>query len=95
MFIISREEFIQVKESWASKKNHTAGEHIVYNILRGKGFKHGFIEKTKNIQGSNPWYAYSMAKCDAWNMSRFYNERFKAVFGVDKPATLEDIIKNA
>ena len=95
MFIISREEFVQLKALWATKKNHTAGEHIIYNILRGKSPKYGFIEKTKNIQGNNPWYAYRMALSGAWSLSRLTGEQFKARFGIDKPATLEEIIRNA
>lgn len=95
MYLISREEFGQLKSAWATRSEHTAAEHIIYNLLRSKLAKHGFVEKTKNIQGNDPWYAYSLAKRTAWSFCKNYQSSFKARFGIEMPESLVELIRNA
>lgn len=96
MFIISKEEFIQARKSWKSKYAHNAALHIIYNILRGKDPKSGFVAKSKNIQGNDPWYGYNIARRQAYNYCHpSYVAFFTNAFNIGLPEGLAEIIKNA
>ena len=60
-YYISKEQFTTLTTTWANTKDHSAWQHIIYNILRDKPADLGFTQKTKNIQGNNPWYAFNNA----------------------------------
>lgn len=67
-YLISKEDFFQLKEDW-KKENRTASEMIMYNILRSKDPKSGFTQKTKNIQGNDPWFGWNSAvRYIKWNL---------------------------
>lgn len=99
---ISKEEYLTVKKTWASKQDHSAVDHVLYNVLRGKDAKLGFSEKTKNIQGNDSWYSYkSSMKTAIYRVDledRFNRperieakvNQFKEVFGISIPHNLHD-----
>lgn len=60
-YYISKEQYTALLAAWSSRKNHSAGEHIIYNLLRSKPATTGFVERKKAIQGDDPWYAYKQA----------------------------------
>lgn len=64
-YIITREQFLIVKETWAKQKSHSASEHIIYNALRSKPLDLGFVERKSNIQGCDSWYGFKEPKKDA------------------------------
>jgi len=69
-YYITKEQYESLKAAWATHSMHDAKMHIIYNILRSKPAKHGFTEKTKHIQGNDPWYGFNVAKKDAlWSIS--------------------------
>lgn len=60
-FYISKEQYAALIAAWKSRKAHSSMEHIIYNLLRSKPAKLGFVERKNNIQGNNSWYAYNEA----------------------------------
>ena len=105
-FIITREQYLQLKKTWSETKYHSAGEHIIYNILRSKSPSLGFVERKRNIQGNSSWHAFKTAKDEA--IRGFYRNRifahvsqiecetkFKQRFGIDIPADLYELLKAA
>lgn len=60
-YYITKEQFTALTAAWRAKASHSATEHIIYNILRSKDAKLGFVERAKNIQGNDSWYAYKEA----------------------------------
>ena len=63
--------------AWAAKKEHTAAEHIIYNVLRGKSVTLGFKEKSNNIQGNDPWFGFNNALFNALRAKdREYVEKY-------------------
>jgi hypothetical protein len=92
-FYISKEQFNAVTAAWKNSKDHTAAEHIVYNVLRNKPVDNGFTEKHKNIQGCDSWYGFNQALSNARWMCKLQNDskkqHFKQRFGIDMP---EDIV---
>lgn len=99
---ISKEDYLTVKKTWASKQNHSAKDHVLYNVLRGKDAKLGFSEKTKHIQGNDSWYGYKSSLKNAMysvdldvrfgGPERILDKhtQFKEVFGIPIPANLRD-----
>jgi hypothetical protein len=65
-YYISKEDYLTLKAHW-SKHYWQSGakEMIIYNILRSKPARNGFVEKKRNIQGNNPWFAFENACNDA------------------------------
>ncbi len=72
-YFISKEQFVALLAAWKASTHHTAAEHIIYNILRSKDARLGFIERKSNIQGDNPWYAYKLAREDAMRLCSLAN----------------------
>ena len=64
-FSISKEQFKSLSSAWKSSESHTASEHVIYNILRGKSARNGFVARTKNIQGNDAWFAFKKAQKEA------------------------------
>ena len=64
-FTITKEQYHTIIAAWAAKKEHTAAEHIIYNVLRGKSVTLGFKEKSVNIQGNDPWFGFNTALFNA------------------------------
>ena len=64
-YFITREDFINLKTAWKSQAEHSASDMVIYNVLRSKPAASGFVPKTKNIQGNDPWHAFNTAKSDA------------------------------
>lgn len=58
--MITKEQFVEFRSKWKSIKEHTAMEHVLYNILRGKDLNHGFspIKKENKVVSNS---------CDRWN----------------------------
>lgn len=82
-FYITKEQFTTLVSTWADKKDHTARDHIIYNVLRGKPADLGFTERKSNIQGLDPWYAFNNALHDAkflinWDVTISDNPAFNA-----------------
>ena len=105
-FIITCEQYEILKKTWAETKHHTAGEHIIYNLLRSKSPSNGFVERKKNIQGCDSWYAFKTAKNEA--IRSYYRHKifahalqtegeakFKQRFGIDIPENFYDLLKAA
>jgi len=78
-YFISKEQFVALLAAWKASTHHTAAEHIIYNILRSKDARLGFIERKSNIQGDDPWYAYKLALNDALRLCSLANpwEKYK------------------
>jgi hypothetical protein len=64
-YFITKEQYQAVKQAWKSRYDHTSWEVVVYNALRSKPIRNGFVERGRNIQGCNPWYAFKLALQDA------------------------------
>lgn len=60
-YFITKEQYQAVKAAWTTRYNHTAWEIVIYNILRSKPIRNGFVERGRNIQGDSPWYAFKLA----------------------------------
>jgi len=87
-YYISREQYLTIKATWAAKHDHTAWQHIIYNILRNKPADYGFIARNKHIQGDNPWFAYNealataknyLSKHNPWTEGSSFERRQKAI----------------
>lgn len=78
-YYISKEQFIALTAAWKASAAHSAAEHIIYNILRSKDAKLGFVERKRNIQGDSPWYAFKCALSHAQRMCSTANpwEKYK------------------
>ena len=78
-YYISKEQFIALTAAWKAHYGHSAAEHIIYNILRSKDAKLGFVDRKRNIQGDSPWYAYKLALDGAMRMVSLANpwEKYK------------------
>ena len=63
-YILTKEQFLELKKAWKQIEHRTSSDHILYNLLRSKSPECGFTEKKKNILGNNPWYAYNIAISD-------------------------------
>ena len=88
------EASVKLKAAWVSKSEHTASEHIIYNLLRGKDAKRGFNQRLTSIQGNDPWYAFNLAKRSAWHIANA-NADFEKRFGIARPEYLLERIRNA
>lgn len=78
-FNITKEQYLTMLATWKAKKEHDAADIILYNILRTKPADRGFTEKTKNIQGNDPWFAYHEALNLARrrvNLTNPYNQQY-------------------
>lgn len=64
--ILSKEQFLQMKATWASKKDHSAAEIIIYNALRGFTPSRGFTPLTDRKVQSR-----SNDKWDGFNKARY------------------------
>jgi hypothetical protein len=62
---ITKEQYQAIIATWKAHKEHNATQHILYNLLRSKDLKLGFCERKANIQGNDPWFAFSTAKTEA------------------------------
>lgn len=73
-YFITKEQYQAAKEAWKSRYNHSAWEIVIYNALRSKPIRNGFVERGRNIQGDNPWYAFKLALQDAQRKSSTWNQ---------------------
>ena len=67
-FIINKEEYLKVKESWKKIIHHDVIDHIFYNSLRGHDLKRGFSPIKSAVKlgtGHQEWQAFDQAKRDA------------------------------
>ena len=76
-----KQTYLNLKKQWAKRKNHTALEHAVYNILRGYRADRGFSKMTNSnklenglFYGSSYWYLFRKLE------SRDDCSRFKELF---------------
>lgn len=79
--MITKEQYHQLTATWSAKKEHTAAEHIAYNILRGKDAKLGFTPiASHNISKitsncCNPWNGFNQARADVIrDLTRYFQE---------------------
>lgn len=49
----TKEQYLQMKQKWAERKNHSALEHALYNILRGLDAQKGFSPIVREIRIKN------------------------------------------
>ena len=105
-FNITKEQYLTMLATWRATKAHDAADQILYNILRTKPADRGFTEKTKNIQGNDPWFAYHNALYLASKRISLANPypmressqaaiesrkaAFKQTFGIDIPEGIAD-----
>jgi hypothetical protein len=64
-FIITKEQYEQVKANWKQSKFHSASDHLIYNVLRGFNPSRGFTPITstnKLTNGAHPAHAFNNAK---------------------------------
>lgn len=97
-FYTTKEQHVALLKTWKGKKEHTAAQHVIYNILRSKPADHGFVEKYADIlPPGDPrrWKAYREAVIEAkWFLTKTaYNydakrDAFKRLFGFDLPEDL-------
>ena len=87
-FNISKEQYQAVLNTWKQKKEHSAAEHIIYNVLRSKSPSFGFSIKSKNIQGDDPWFGFNRALKEAQTICNTVNpwEKYK---GTDHNSSYE------
>ena len=67
-FIINKDQRQQLSNAWkqhAKTKMATAGDHVIYNLLRGLPLTRGFTEKKTDIQGNDAWFGYKQACAEA------------------------------
>jgi hypothetical protein len=64
-YIISKEEFQNLKTIWKKKDSHSSHEMVAYNLLRGFDASRGFSPITnprKLANGMNEWKSLNGAK---------------------------------
>ena len=94
-YSLSKEDYQTLKAHWSKNyRGYRSCEMVIYNLLRDKPAKNGFVEKKKNIQGNDPWfgfrealkesYRYAYTKDSPW---LFWGSRFSA----DKEAHREEM----
>lgn len=67
-YYVSKEEYLALKAHWSKNHwQHGAKDMVVYNVLRGKPARNGFVEKKRHLQGNDPWFAYKLACSNALN----------------------------
>lgn len=91
-YYISKEQFAELITAWKKNEQHSASQHIIYNILRSKPADLGFSPRGKNIQGNNPWYSFNESVTNARWICRDATY-FKSIFGIDVPSDLEEKLK--
>lgn len=68
--MLTKEQYLQMKATWASKQYHSAADHTIYNILRKKDPQLGFTPITNprkiNSNGDDPLFAFKKAKRAAY-----------------------------
>lgn len=61
--MLTKEQYITVLRTWRNEKEHTALEHILYNVLRNKSSDEGFIELKSpgrlNACNNDKWFTYN------------------------------------
>ena len=75
--IITKTQYLSAKQFWSNNPNRSAGDHIIYNAIRGFDLKRGFTEITSPIKLSNgayDWQGFTAAKADAsWTIRKPYS----------------------
>lgn len=84
-YLITKEQFQIAQQSWKQNKSHSAGDHIIYNLLRSKPIDKGFSERKSNIQAYDPWRGFNNGLIEARWMTQRYPDKFKEKFGIDIP----------
>ena len=94
--LLSKDQYHTLIETWRKASSHTAGEHIIYNMLRTKAPDLGFsaIKSPSkiNANGDDPWYGYNQARYHAFWLTK-HPDRFKALTGLELTPELTDMIK--
>ena len=70
--ILSKEQYLLMKETWASTKYHSAAEIIIYNALRGFTPSRGFTPLTdRKVQSrsNDKWDGFNTARYAAKTMT--------------------------
>ena len=61
-YSLSKEDYQTLKAHWSKNyRGYRSCEMVIYNLLRDKPAKNGFVEKKKNIQGNDPWFGLRKA----------------------------------
>lgn len=61
-YSLSKEDYQTLKAHWSKNyRGYKSCEMVIYNLLRDKPAKNGFVEKKKNIQGNDPWFGLRKA----------------------------------
>ena len=65
-YSLSKEDYQTLKAHWSKNyRGYRSCEMVIYNLLRDKPAKNGFVEKKKNIQGNDPWFGLRKALSNA------------------------------
>lgn len=111
-YIINSEQYIALKQAWkrlAELKSIMPHDIIIYNLLRGKALRNGFVPVTNpsKIQGLDEWFSYNRACFDAgWKLpdrrpecvastKLALRDAFKARYGIDAFDGLYDALQEA
>lgn len=102
-YFITKEQYQAVKAAWTTRYNHTAWEIVIYNILRSKPIRNGFVERGRNIQGDSPWYAFKLALQGArqacstknpWEKDRGTRNHFAVIHADERIAASQTAFRN-
>lgn len=76
-YIITKTQYLSAKQFWSNNSNRSAGDHIIYNAIRGFDLKRGFTpitSSTKLNNGARDWQGFTAAKTDAsWAVRKPYS----------------------
>jgi hypothetical protein len=91
-YYLNEDQYATLKQQWqvlAKERTITRADIVLYNVLRGKDIKRGFVEKQTNIQGNSGWFAFKVAKVEAKVLIK---KGFTQRFGFEAPETLDGLI---
>ena len=95
MMNFTKEQYKTILTSWATVKEHSVYEHVIYNVLRGKAPNLGFksIETKAKITafGNDPDFAFNQAKYEikkyldkqSWLYQETRIAYYSTLFGID------------
>ena len=97
-YVITKEQYLQLKENFKKAKCHSPSEYLIYNILRSWPANRGFTPITNPIKlanGQQPNQAFDAAKLEIeFNLKRKleeYKKQLTETFG--ESIITEDILK--
>lgn len=81
-YVLTKEEYLQLKEAWSKNTTHTAADMIIYNVLRGFESSRGFVPLTRpekiNSNHGDAWHGYNVAVYQAKASIAAFNSKYKS-----------------